>query len=238
MSTKHHGDKFLTIGHRGARGEKFENSMSGFQHALKLDIDAIELDIRAYDDELWVIHDDDLERLTGQTGYFRDHPDPTDIRLKNGEQIPKLRDVLELYWGKMSVNIEIKSFNTARLLTDLLAEFPALEPNPTCPWILISSFDRRQILQLRNDNCPWDLAPITSGIPMEPDNLINKLKPYSWHMDKDYLDFDLISAIQARGIRVMVYTVNDISLARELRQAGVDGIFTDFPSTLRLIDQT
>lgn len=236
MAAKQNHSNFLIFGHRGAKGEEFENSMTGFHHALELDIDAVEFDIRAYDGELWVIHDDDLERLTGQAGYFHAHSNPSEIRLKNGEPIPKLRDVLELYWGKMSVNIEIKSFNSAKLLTDLLAEFPTLEPIPRFPWVLISSFDRRQILQLRNDNSTWDLAPVTSGIPMEPDSLIHKLKPYSWHMDKDYLDFDLIGSIQAQGIRVFVYTVNDINLARELKQAGINGIFTDFPSSLRLID--
>ncbi|MDH5353662.1 MAG: glycerophosphodiester phosphodiesterase [Gammaproteobacteria bacterium] len=236
MPINHQSRNFLIIGHRGAKGENFENSLSGFEHALGLNIDAIELDIRAHNGELWVIHDDDLKRLTGQAGYFHGHPDPADIRLNNGEAIPKLREVLDLYWGKMPINIEIKSFDTALLLIDLLAEYPALPPNPTCPWILISSFDRRQILQLRNDRCPWDLAPITAGIPMEPDNLINKLRPYSWHMDKDYLDFDLINSIQAQGIRVMVYTVNDINLAHELKQAGIDGVFTDFPSTFQLID--
>ncbi len=33
---------FFIIGHRGAVGEKFENSLSGFEYALTLDIDAIE----------------------------------------------------------------------------------------------------------------------------------------------------------------------------------------------------
>jgi len=35
---------FYFIGHRGAAGDKFENSMSGFEHALSQDIDAVELD--------------------------------------------------------------------------------------------------------------------------------------------------------------------------------------------------
>ena len=41
--------------------------MSGFEYALSLDIDAIELDIQLHRGELWVIHDHDLERLTGAT---------------------------------------------------------------------------------------------------------------------------------------------------------------------------
>jgi len=229
-------ETFLTIGHRGAGGEKFENSMSGFKHALSLDIDAIELDIRAHNGELWVIHDHQLERLTGEPGLFEDLKDPGSILLKNGEPVPKLREVLDLYWGRMPVNIEIKSLNTATLLNELLAEYPPLEANHNFPWILISSFDHRQILQLKKQNCPWALAPVNLGVPMQPEKMIEILEPYSWHVDDEYLDFELIEKIQAQGIKVMVYTVNDIDIARQLKQAGINGIFTDLPSTLRDID--
>lgn len=227
---------FLTIGHRGAAGEKFENSMSGFKHALSLNIDAVELDIRSHNGELWVFHDHELERLTGKPGLFEDYKNPGSLVLKNGESVPKLRDLLDLYWGKMPVNIEIKTFDTATLLNELLAEYPPLEANPNFPWVLISSFDHRQILQLKKLNCPWALAPISHGIPMQPESMIAELAPYSWHMDEEYLDFALIEKIQAQGIKVMVYTVNDIDFARQLKQAGINGIFTDLPSTLRDID--
>lgn len=236
MSINQRGQTFFTIGHRGAGGEKFENSLSGFQHALSLDLDAIELDIRIHSDELWVIHDDDLERLTGQPGHFGDLLDPAEVRLKNQEPIPRLREVLDLCWGKTPVNIEIKSFNTAAKLNDLLCEYPALEPNPTFPWILISSFDHRQILQLRDLDCPWALALLTHGIPMQLERDIEQLKPYSWHMHDEYLDYDLIKKIQAQGVRVMVYTVNDMNFASELKTAGINGIFTDYPSTCREIN--
>lgn len=229
-------DTFFTIGHRGAGGEKFENSMSGFKHAMSLEIDAIELDIRAHNGELWVIHDRELERLTGKPGLFDDLKDPGAVLLKNGEPVPRLREVLDLYWGKMPVNIEIKSFDTATLLNELLAEYPPLEANPNFPWVLISSFDHRQILQLKKLNCPWALAPVNHGVPMQPENMIEVLAPYSWHMDDEYLDFVLIEKIQALGVKVMVYTVNDINFARQLKHAGINGIFTDFPSTFRDID--
>ena len=228
---------FLIIGHRGAAGEKFENSMSGFEHALGLDIDAIELDIRQHNGELWVIHDHELERLTGKAGLFDDLKDPGSIHLKNDETIPKLRDVLDLCWGRKPLNIEIKSFDTANLLIDLLAEYPAPDTNSTFPSVLISSFDHRQILQLKKQGCPWALAPITYGVPMNPDAIMVELAPYSWHMDDEYLDFALINKIQAHGIKVMVYTVNDFELAGKLKQAGIDGIFTDLPSTMRQVSR-
>ena len=50
----------------GTPGERLENSLDGFSHALTLAIDAIELDIREHSGQLWVFHDHKLERLTGE----------------------------------------------------------------------------------------------------------------------------------------------------------------------------
>ena len=227
---------FFIIGHRGAAGEKFENSLSGFEYALTLDIDAIELDVRAHSGELWVIHDNDLERLTGSSGRFDTFEDPASLRLLNNEPIPKLHQVLDLMWGKMPVNIEIKSFDTAGLVLDLLSQYPIIEAESAFPWILISSFDHRQILELRHQACPWELAPIISGIPTNAKQLIEEIKPYSLHLDGDYVDLAFIQQAQSRGVRVMVFTVNDYSQALELKNSGIDGIFTDFPSKLMSIE--
>lgn len=227
---------FFVIGHRGAAGEKFENSMSGFKLALSLDIDAIELDIHQHNGELWVIHDHELERLTGNPGLFADIEKPSDIRLLNDEPVPKLKQVLDFFWGKMPINIEIKSFNTAALLLEVLSHYPALEPNPHFPWILISSFDHRQILELRQMNCPWSISPISSGVPIHVESMIEALKPYSWNMDDEYIDDDFIHQMKRLDIPTMVFTVNDKDRARELKNAGVVGIFTDFPSKMTNFD--
>jgi len=223
---------FFVIGHRGAAGEKFENSLSGFEYALTLDIDAIELDVRAHSGELWVIHDNELERLTGSSGRFDTIENPDNLRLLNKERIPKLHEVLDLFWGKKPVNIEVKSFNSAGLVVDLLGQYPTVEVESPFPWVLISSFDHRQILELRRQNCPWHLAPIISGIPTNAKQLIEEIKPYSLHMDDEYVDFEFIEQVQGMGVRVMVFTVNDYSQALNLKQSGIDGIFTDFPSEL------
>jgi glycerophosphoryl diester phosphodiesterase len=227
---------FFIIGHRGAAGEKFENSMSGFELALSLDIDAIELDIHQHNGELWVIHDHELERLTGNPGLFAEVEQPSDIRLLNNDPVPKLKQVLDLFWGKMPINIEIKSLNTAALLLEVLSHYPALQPNPHFPWILISSFDHRQILELRQMNCPWSISPLSSGVPIHVESMVEALKPYSWNMDDEYIDFDFIHQMKHLGIPTMVFTVNDKGRAKELKHAGVAGIFTDLPSTMANFD--
>lgn len=223
---------FFVIGHRGAAGEQFENSMSGFKLALSLNIDAIELDIHQKNGELWVIHDPELKRLTGKSGLFSDVEQPSKIRLLNDEPVPKLNQVLDLYWGKMPINIEIKSFNTAPLLLEVLSHYPTLEPNPNFPWILISSFDHRQLLKLREMNCPWPISPLSTGVPIHVESMIDVLRPYSWNIDDEYIDIDFINQMKQLDMPTMVFTVNDKNRARQLKNAGVMGIFTDFPSTL------
>ncbi len=223
---------FYIIGHRGAAGEKLENSLDGFRHALALDIDAIELDIREHSGELWVIHDHDLERLTGKAGYFEQQPDPADIRLLNGEPLPTLRQVLDLYWGKMPVNIEIKAITTPGLLLELLASYAEPPAVAGLPWILISSFNHRVLLQLKDLGCRWPLAPIVSGVPLGFEAELESIAPYSWHFDDEYLELDQVRYLRERGVASLVYTVNDPERAGFLRHNGVAGIFTDYPTQM------
>jgi glycerophosphoryl diester phosphodiesterase len=230
-------ENFYIIGHRGAAGERFENSLEGFEHALTLEIDMIEIDIREHSSELWVIHDHDLERLTGTAGFFEDRPDPSKIRLRNGEPVPTLRQVLDLTWGKLPLNIEIKAVDDLELLLNLLAHYPQPDTTDGLPWNLISSFNHAALARLREMECPWPLAPISSGIPLQLEAELEQIAPYSWHFDNEYLDFDLVRSLRAKGIPSLVFTVNDVERARELKQAGVTGIFTDYPSKMLQIDQ-
>ena len=230
MSDLH--EDFYIIGHRGAAGEMLENSLEGFEHALTLDIDAVELDIREHSSDLWVFHDPDLERLTGTPGVFAEHSDPSAIRLRNGEAVPTLKQVLDLYWGRMPLNIEIKSVTNLELLLQLLDQYSELEPTQGLPWILISSFNHEAIRKLKQLNCSWPLAPISSGIPLQFAAEIEQFAPFSWHFNNEYLDFGLVQKLRDQGVSSFVFTVNDSARAAQLKQHGIAGIFTDFPSKM------
>lgn len=230
-------EKFYIIGHRGAAGERLENSLEGFAHALALDIDAIEIDVRQLAGELWVIHDNDLGRLTGVSGLFHELHDPAAVRLRNGEPIPTLKQVLDLTWNRVPLNIEIKRIDDLQLLLDVLADYPAIENTADgLPWNLISSFNLRALLQLGQMQCPWPLAPISIGVPIQVDAQLADINPYSWHFDDEYVDFELVRDLRRRGIPSFVFTVNDVERAGLLKQQGVAGIFTDYPSKMTPID--
>ena len=225
-------EPFYIVGHRGAAGEKLENSLDGFHHALTLPIDAVELDIREHASELWVFHDRDLKRMTTSTGGFEDQADPASLRLSNGEVVPTLQQVLDLYWGKMPLNIEIKSVANPQLLLDLLASYPAPEARRGHPWILISSFNHIALMQLRELGCRWPLAPISGGIPIQFGAELEQLAPWSWHFDDEYLNLELVVELRKQGVPSLVFTVNDAERALFLKRSGVAGIFTDFPTQM------
>ena len=59
----------IVFGHRGARGEAPENTLSGFGFALGLGVDGLELDVRlSADGQLVVIHDETVDRTTDAAG--------------------------------------------------------------------------------------------------------------------------------------------------------------------------
>jgi glycerophosphoryl diester phosphodiesterase len=225
-------DDFYVVGHRGAAGEYFENSLKGILHAVSIGVDAIEIDIREHSSELWVIHDHDLQRLCGISGSFENQADISSLRLLNGDSIPTLNQVLDLTWGKVPLNIEIKSVQNLDLLLELLAQYPAVDSNTGLPWILISSFNHRALLDLRQRGCEWPLAPITNGVPIHCEILIESVNPWSWHFDDNYLDFELINELHEQNIPSMVFTVNDVDRAFELEALGVAGVYTDQPTRM------
>jgi glycerophosphoryl diester phosphodiesterase len=229
-------EHFYIIGHRGAAGEVLENTLEGFEHAIALGVDAIELDVREHSSRLWVFHDRRLERLTDATGYFREHPDPGKIRLQNGAEIPTLDKVLDLAWGKIPMNIEIKSIKNLDLLLDLFARYnhPPVESPNGLPWILVSSFNHPALMQLHQRACPWPLAPIIANTPIaeQIETSTGLIGAWSWHFDDEYLDFYQISRLRELGIPSLVYTVNDPVRMEELRKRGIAGIFTDLPTEM------
>ena len=107
---------FLVIAHRGASTGSAGEHPPAFARALAVGAPA-ELDVYAAHGELWVIHDDALDRTTNGTGRLEDH-NPAALRAfdaGNGAAIPTLTEVLDLIGARAGVNIELKGPGTAEL---------------------------------------------------------------------------------------------------------------------------
>ena len=116
----------LKIGHRGAKGYEPENTLIGFEKALALGVDQIELDIHlSADGEIMVIHDETIDRTTNGSGCVNSLTctELQQFRIREQQYIPTLIEVLDLIDRKCSVNIEIKSTNLADKLVTVLEQF-------------------------------------------------------------------------------------------------------------------
>ena len=120
----------IVVGHRGVPALHQENTLAGFRRAVELGVPAIELDVRlTRDRHAVVLHDHDLERLTGTAGHVidltwdqlsrlrirRELPmgidasgAPVVARYERTEPIPLLAEVLAEVAGKAAINIELK----------------------------------------------------------------------------------------------------------------------------------
>ncbi|MDB4224943.1 glycerophosphodiester phosphodiesterase family protein [Granulosicoccus sp.] len=104
------------IAHRGFHIDVSvpENSLLAFTKAMEKNY-PIELDVRLSSDEhVLVFHDENLERMTGVKKYITEQTlkELKECRLDGVEQeIPTLKEVLELVRGTVPLVIELKAFN-------------------------------------------------------------------------------------------------------------------------------
>lgn len=116
------------IAHRGqwTEGPRApENSLAAFDEAAGNGF-AVELDVHhSADGVAVIIHDDDLERMTGEPGLVSDLT-RTELRkrrlLGGDERIPTLKEALELIDGRVPVFVEIKNEGEIGALEDDVAE--------------------------------------------------------------------------------------------------------------------
>jgi glycerophosphoryl diester phosphodiesterase len=222
----------LIIAHRGASAERPENTLSAFRRALALEADGIELDVHVTTDGVPVVfHDATLRRLTGAGGRVarRTWAQLEPLRVRGGEPIPRLVEVLKLTRGLAVVQLELKS-GPVEPVVRAIAAARATE------WTVLASFNRRLVATA------WDLAP---GIPRmlisegreAPAALVRQLagcgaaglsvnhraiRSAAW-----------INHFHMRGYGVWTWTVNDTATARRLGAWGVDALLGDDPALLR-----
>lgn len=220
-------DGLWVIGHRGAAGLSPENTLASFAHAVRLGVDAVELDVHlCADGHLVVIHDERVERTTNGNGKVADVPLAA-LRMLDagaGERVPTLDEVLEAVPRHIGVNIELKGPGTAAPVARAVAA--CNRP------LLVSGFDHGELARFHS-LCPSiPCAPLVGRWRHGVLDTARGLGAWSVNLADRVADRATVDAIRAIGCQCLVYTVNDVERAAELRATGVGGVFSDFPDRL------
>ena len=217
---------FLCFGHRGACGYEPENTLSSFARAIDMGCPWIELDVYAVAGELLVIHDDSLERTTNGEGdvmasaleYLRS------LDAGRGQQIPTLREVVELVDRRCGINVELKGPDTASPVSTFLSSL--CDQGWDGHQFLLSSFRHSELAkadpQFRRGALFYKAVP-------DYFTRTSSLDAYSINLSRKLINEKLVDEAHARDLKVYVYTVNEPKEIQHMMTLGVDGVFSDYP---------
>ncbi len=218
------------IAHRGASGLAPENTLKAIRLALALGVGAIEIDVQLADGELWVFHDRRLERCTDGSGVLtaQSRAYLASLDAGEGEGIPTLWQVMEVIAGQAELHIELKGSQTADEVARLTRRAEAeLGFGPT-QWV-VSSFHHPELARFAALRPDIRLGALTSTIPLTLAKFAAELGAWSLNCDVDFVDQALVQDAHKRGLKVLVYTVDEPADQAMLAAIGVDGIFTNRP---------
>ena len=241
------------VAHRGGSQLAPQNTLAAFRNALTLPVDAIELDVHlSRDGQAIVFHDYTVDKLTDGRGNILDL-DFAYLRSLNAaahypgswprvEQIPTLREVLELAKGHVRVYIEIKPSKRngvygsyPRMAETVLAELRATE---MIDQVLVMSFDWTVLPKIKAlepalqtgalvSNTEWNarannaLDILTEQVAALGCNWIN--------MDIGLFTPDMPTVFHQHDFKLGIWTVNILSDMQRLAKAGVASLTSDRP---------
>ncbi|MCX2783195.1 glycerophosphodiester phosphodiesterase [Microbulbifer thermotolerans] len=216
--------------HRGYRQRATENTLQAIAHALEFDVDGIEVDIWNIRGQLLVKHDRRLGRLIAGSELLTDLcPEALRQRLLPcGQQVPTLREVLELVGNNAQLNIEMKGPGCAALVAAELESY-VRDSGASFEQYLISSFDHRQLYESLQLLPEVRRGVLIDGVPLNLAACAEPLKAYSVHLNLDFADTEMIADGKRRGLKNYIFTVNHPDDLPLIAAMGADGVFTDEP---------
>lgn len=219
----------LCIAHRGARGDAPENTLQAIELALAQGAEAVEIDVRAHEGELIVFHDETVDRTTNAQGELTEFSFSLLHQLDagNGQSIPLLAEVIELINRRVPLNIELKDDDSAQLSLQVIERF--ISRGWQYSDFIISSFFHPLLKTLKQQQPKLVIGALSAGVLVDYALFAKQLGAVSINLCSDSINQAIIDDAHARGLKVYIYTVNDVREFSQFHKMGADGLFTDFP---------
>lgn len=244
------------IAHRGGWGLWPENTVFGFQKAVDMGVDLLEMDIRSTKDGVLVVtHDAKVDRTTDGTGAVQDFTlselQALDAGYRwtaddgqtfpyrgQGVKIPTLREVFETF-PQVRMSIEIKQ--TAPDMTVPFGELIHRYGMETR--VLVACFDSETLQTFRtlypevatsaglsNGLIFYVLSRLHLSAAYRPDAEAFQVPLHFGPLDGVHPTF--LSAVRAQNMKVQVWTIRDEATMQTVIDLGVDGVISPYPDRL------
>jgi len=235
----------MVFAHRGGAALRPENTLLAFDHGLSLGADGLEFDVRlSRDGVVMVHHDPTLDRTTSGTGPLAAHTAEELGRLDAGYRfdgfrgkaggVPRLDDVLRRYTGaRFIIELKVNDPALAHRTIDAVRAAGAVERTA------LGSFGTRVLRAARAYE-----PRISTGASREETRLALYRSWVRWPVRRPpYKEFQVpemagstrvvsprfVDYAHQAGVRVQVWTVNELADMRRLLTWGVDALISDRP---------
>lgn len=230
------------VGHRGARQEAPENTLSGFRLLRSLGIHHVELDLHlSKDNKLVAIHDKTLDRTTNQSGKVADFTAKELAKVNashhfpnwnSHSSIPLLNDILKEWPRLASIQLEVKPPS--------LAQFPKLAEQLSLLIVqyslerqaVVTSSDIRFLRYMQKRYPTIKRGFVAERFARNPIGVCKRLRCHYLVIDWRRCNRNLVQKACALNLHVSVWTVNSINAALKVASYGVNSVITDAPSKL------
>lgn len=206
--------------------------MASFEAAIEAEADMLEFDIRLTRDRVpVVIHDNRLNRTHNISGTISQM---TLAQLQQSTKhlpIPTLNQVLDAYFGKIMLNIELKSRGSAKIVHQILKDRAGKSQNK---WdnVLISSFLASELIAMRKLEPQVNLAMLHDNNPFGFIAYQRYLKLTAVGFHRLHTNCFATEVAKKSGLFCYIYTVNRPKSARRFASRGFDGIVTNYPDKI------
>ena len=230
-------DGLKVLAHRGGAEESYENTTESFEYSQLLGCEFIETDVQVSSDGIpYIFHDDDLKRILNKPVRFDSlsSNEIDDLSIFNSCKIPKLSDTL-LRFPNLCFQIDFKTDEVVMPALDVINDMNVFDR------VCIASFNSKRLQNVRSlypDLC------ISMGPSEVFKTLLASLNLYKGEIPGDCLQIPMsyygikivskrfVDFVHSRGLKIMIWTINDIKTFKYLMNLGVDGIITDKPKLL------
>jgi glycerophosphoryl diester phosphodiesterase len=243
------------IAHRGGAGEWPGETIYAFEEAIKTGVDVLEMDVRyTSNDDLVLMHNRNVWETTGVDKRVKDLT-PEDIQnldaaywwkqagevFPSGAKlgVPRLEDVFQKFkkFPNVRMNIEIKPFGfPIRLIKEfcrLLRKYDMTDRVLVASaWHLNLHFFRRECPEVATSASVLEMAAfrVLKNIKYRPKTeaiqISSKAGPVHFITQK------YVNKAHGLDLKVHGWTVNEPEEMGRLISLGVDGMITDYPTTL------
>ncbi|MFA6570909.1 MAG: glycerophosphodiester phosphodiesterase family protein [Bacteroidota bacterium] len=236
-------NEVFVVAHRGSSGTAPENTIAAFREAIDAGAMMLETDVQFTNDgHIVVLHD--LSVIAPANNISEE----IDFTLKNlksldagawfhpkfkGERIPELRELLDLIKGKVYLNLEIKSQQTAGYEDKLRQLITEITDAGVIEQVVFASFSYRILALIKTINPGMHTAAIKRpDVQTLPSKICSEIGAEAFVCSIEELNDEIAEDVKKNKLFFGIYSVDNREQLEYALKFGVNALGTNYPAII------